>query len=485
MSKNVDVMLVFLYPEDAVGINEATVEPPLGLGYLAAVTENKGLKCEIVDAYMLHLKMNEVLGLIKKSKPKIVGLSVNLFTYQTALRTTKAIKKRFPKITMVVGGPTPSSAPKRMLEVCPVDAVCIGEGEVTWAEVLDRYKNGQHLFKGVAGMMYRQGRRIFQNPPREYIKEIDNILFPAYHLYPNLNLYKSRAIKKPAAPLLTSRGCPFQCVYCSQDVFRHICRMRSPENVLAEIDMLVNKYGVKQVDILDDNFTMNKARVEKILDLLIERDYDLHINLQSGVRIDGLDQNIFNKMRRAKVFKIPFGVESGDPEILQRIKKRLDLKRLLACTKMAKKAGMKVYGFFMIGLPGDTPKSMQKTIDFAIRMEPNIATFAVTIPFQGTELYDQVKREGKFLVNLDEGINEGYYANRAFYELEGMDRDEVVRYYKKAMRDFYLRPKKIWELISGMKSWTELQWLIHTVRSVLKCYKLSDLLSPGPVGASS
>lgn len=247
--------------------------------------------------------------------------------------------------------------------------------------------------------------------------------------------------------------------------------MRSPENVLEEIDMLVSQYGVKQLDILDDNFTLNKDRTEKILDLLIERNYDLYINLQSGVRTEGIDQNIINKMKRARVFKIPFGVESGDPAILSRIKKRLDLKRVLACTRMAKRAGIKVYGFFMIGLPGDTPKSMQKTIDFAIKMDPNIATFAVTIPFQGTPLYDLVKKEGKFLVNMDDGINEGFYANRVFYKMEGMDSNEVLAYYKKAMNSFYFRPKKVWELLTGMKSWTELQWLINTIFSVLKSLK--------------
>ncbi len=463
-------MLVFSYPEDARGINEATIEPPLGLGYLAAVTQNTGLGCEIVDANLLKLKMAEVVDLIRLKKPQIVGLSVNLFTYQTTLKTVTEIKKRFPKMIVVLGGPTATSIPRKMMESCPADAVCIGEGEETWSEVLERHKAGKHLFRGVSGITYRSGKRLYQNSPRAHIREIDTIAFPAYHLYPDLNRYKSRAIQKPVAPLLTSRGCPFQCIYCSKDVFRNFCRLRSPENVLAEIDMLVNKYQVKQIDILDDNFTINKERTERILDLLIQRNYDLYINLQSGIRTEGVDQKVINKMKKAKVFKIPFGVESGDPAMLRRIKKRLDLRRVLTCTRMAKKAGIKVYGFFMIGLPGDTPASMQKTIDFAIKMNPNIATFAMTIPFQGTELYEMVKKEGNFLVNMDEGINEGFYANRVFYEIENMDSKEVLKYYKKAMKSFYFRPQKILELVMGIKSWTEFLWLINSAFSVLKSY---------------
>jgi len=463
-----DIIFVNPFPENAYGINRETVEPPLGLGYLAAITEKGGFSCEIIDANILELKIADVLRIIKRKKPKIVGINVNLYTYQVALKLATKIKKALPKTKIILGGPTPTSSPRQVMESCKTDAVCIGEGEVTLTEILDNYKKRKHLFKGVAGIMYRKGKRIIQNKPRGFIQDIDDIPFPAYHLFPDLNKYKSRAIKKPFAPLLTSRGCPFQCVFCSKDVFKYVCRMRSPENVIEEVDMLVKKFGVKQLDILDDNFTINKKRTKKILDFLIERKYDLYINLQSGVRTEGIDATIIKKMKKAKIFKIPFGVESGDPLILKRIKKQLKLKRVLACTKMAKKAGMKVYGFFIIGLPGDTPESMQKTIDFAIKMNPNIANFTIAIPFPGTELYQMVKKDGRFLVDMDHGIDAGFYANQVFYELEDMDKEVILAYYKKAMRSFYFRPKKILELVMSMNSWTEFQWFAKTSLSVFK-----------------
>lgn len=463
-----DVLLVSPYPENAYGINEGTIEPPLGLGYLGAITEQNGLSCEIIDANVLRLKMDDVLTMIEEKKPKIAGISVNLFSYQIALRLANEIKERLPDTTVILGGPTPTSTPLQTMESCNADAVCIGEGEETFSEVLNRYKKRQYLFGGVDGIMYRAGKKIIQNNPRGFIEDIDKIPFPSYHLFPDLNKYKSRAVKKPSAPLLTSRGCPFRCVFCSKDVFKYVCRLRSPENVLKEIDMLVNKYGVRQIDILDDNFTINKTRTEKILDELIKRNYGLYVNLQSGVRTEGIDKNIIDKMRKAKIFKIPFGVESGDPIILQRIRKQLSLDRVLECTKLAKEAGIKVYGFFMIGLPGDTPESMQKTIDFAIKMDPNIANFSITIPFPGTELYSMIKNEGKFLVNIDNGIDAGFYANEVFYEMGGMDKKMVLEYYKKAMRSFYFRPKKIFELLTGMRSRAEFQWFINASLSVLK-----------------
>lgn len=463
-----DIVLINPYPEDAYGINEGTIEPPLGLGYLAAVTEKAGFTCKIIDANILKLKLIDVWKLIKRGRPKIVGISVNLYSYQVSLKLADKIKKILPTTIVILGGPTPTSSPEKIMQHCKADAVCIGEGEETFTEILNNLGKNKHLFKNVAGIIYRLGDKIIQNKPRDFIKNIDTIPYPAYHLFPSLSVYKTRAVKKPAAPILTSRGCPFQCVFCSKDVFKFSCRMRSPKNVIGEIDMLVKKYGVKQIDILDDNFTINRARTLKILNLLIKKNYDLHINLQSGVRTEGIDKIIINKMRKANIFKIPFGIESGDPLILQKIKKQLDLKRVIRCAELAKKAGMQTYGFFILGLPGDNQTTMQRTIDFAIKMNPNIANFTIAIPFPGTELYNVVKKEGHFLVNIDNGINAGFYANQVFYELPGMNSSEVLEYYKKAMRSFYFRPTKILEIILSMKSMSEFQWLTSTSYSIIK-----------------
>lgn len=463
-----DVALINPYPEYAYGTNETTIEPPLGLGYLAAIVEQKGLICRIIDANVLKMKVPSILAEIKKSRPKIIGISVNLYSYQISLTLIKKIKKNFPEVAVILGGPTPTSSPQKMLIISKADAVCVGEGEATFGEILDHYQKNEHLFKKVSGVVYTSNKKTIRNDPREFIKNINQIPFPAYHLFPNLDKYKSRTVKTPFAPLLTSRGCPFRCVFCSKDVFKNYCRMRSADNVIKEIDYLVNKFGIKQIDILDDNFTLDKKRTKEILDLLIKRNYNLYVNLQSGVRTEGIDKIVINKMKKAKIFKIPFGVESGNPEILRNIRKQLNLNKVLKCTLMAKEAGIKVYGFFIIGLPGDTAETMQQTIDFAIKMNPNVANFTIAIPFPGTELYNTVKEKGRFLVNMDDGINAGFYANQVFYELEGMNKDDVLKYYKKAMKSFYFRPIKIWELIISMTSLSEIQWFIKTSILMLK-----------------
>ena len=464
----IEIIFVNPYPENAYGINKGTIEPPLGIGYLAAIAEENSVSCKIIDANVLRIKTDDLFFEIKKYKPKIVGISLNLYSYQVSLKLTDMIKEAFGQIVVILGGATPSSTPLKTINACKADAVVVGEGEETFREIIDNYKKEKPLFKDVNGLVYKDRGEIVKNNPRDFIKDIDKIPFPAYHLFPDFNIYKRRARKNPVAPLLTSRGCPYQCVFCSKDVFKNVCRMRSPENLIKEIDMLVKRYGVRQIDILDDNFTINKNRTERILDLIIERDYNLYFNLQSGIRTENLDQNIINKMKRAKIWKVSIGIESGDYLMLKKIKKHLDLNRALEIASMIKKAGIELYGFFMVGLPGDTPEKMQKTIDFAIKMDPDIANFCITIPFPGTELYDMVKREGRFLITVDDGINTGFYANEVFYELENMDKMMVLKYYKKAINDFYFRPRKILRLLTRIRSKDEFKWFFDTGFSVIK-----------------
>jgi radical SAM superfamily enzyme YgiQ (UPF0313 family) len=471
-----EILLINPYPESACGINEGTIEPPLGIGYLAAIAENNNIPCEVIDANVLRMKIDSVLSEVKRYTPRIVGISVNLYSYQISLKLADRIKDYFSEIIVILGGAAPSSMPLAIMNACKADAVVVGEGEETFSEILHNYRNKIHLFKKVKGTVYKDGEKIVTNEPRGFLKDIDTIPFPAYHLFPGLNMYKSRSRKNPIAPLLTSRGCPYQCIFCSKDVFRNICRLRSAENVIKEIDMLVGKYGVKQIDILDDNFLVNKERAEKILDFIIERNYDLGINFQSGICIEDLDRNIIDKMKKAKAWKLAIGVESGDKAMLARIKKNVDLSRILEVVRILKDAGIKVYGFFIIGLPGDNSQSMQKTIDFAIKMNPDVANFCMAIPFPGTELYELIKKEGKFLVNMDNGINSGFYANEVFYEIGNMDKTTVLRFYKKAFRDFYLRPRKILELMIGINSWAEARWLFNTGFFLMKSLWKKDIL---------
>ena len=232
----------------------------------------------------------------------------------------------------------------------------MGEGEEAVVRMMKNLAAGRPAFDPqVSGAAWRDpDTGEMQRNAVVRIEDIDRLPFPAYHLLPPLKAYKSRSRKRPVAAIVTSRGCAYECIFCSKNVFQRRVTFRSADNVLAEVDHLVRDFGVRQIDILDDNFAQKKSRMVEILDGLIERDYGLAINPQNGIRSEIIDEPLLEKMKRAGFYKLAFGVESADPDVLRTCRKRLDLDRLEQVVTMAKKMGFVVYGFFIIGLPGET-----------------------------------------------------------------------------------------------------------------------------------
>ncbi|MCK5209937.1 MAG: radical SAM protein, partial [Cyclobacteriaceae bacterium] len=280
-----------------------------------------------------------------------------------------------------------------------------------------------------------------------------------------LKKYRVISKQRPVAPIITSRGCAHECTFCSKDVFKRKVTFRSAENVLKEIDFLVKNYGIRQIDILDDNFMQKRSRVEEILDGLISRNYGLSINLPSGVRIEQIDRALLKKMRKAGFYKIAFGVESADPEVLKRVRKKLDLQKLALTVKTAKELGFETYGFFVIGLPGETEESFNQTLDYACNTGFDVANFCIAIPFVGTELFDLVQKHGRFLMSTTGNLNEGFYGGKAFYELGSVKESDVVRRYKTAYKRFYTWKKKI-QLLSKIRSIQDIYWLYNAFKSI-------------------
>ncbi len=456
-----DILLINPYNETGCGINEATVEVPVGLLSLAATLEKRKINVSILDAYAMQLPEYKVIDTIKSLRPNIVGIYVNIFSFLQAISYTEKIKKISKDIIVIWGGPHPTVVTESCFKKSKVDFVVIGEGESTLLEFMENRMNKSNLAH-IKGLAYRQGSHFKINSPRERIVDLDSLPLPAYHLLPDMRYYKTRARKRPFMGIITSRGCPFNCIYCSKDVFKSRITMRSPENIMEEIDLLVNRYKVRQIDILDDNFAVDRRRVERLCDLLIERNYKICINLQLGIRADKVDEGLLRKMRRAGVFKLAFGVETGNELVLREIKKQLDLDEVLEASYLARKCGIIVVGYFMIGLPGDNEQTLQETIDFAIKMNPHIANFMMTIPFYGTELYRRIERDGKFLFDTKEGISHGFYSTEAYYELGNLTKDLMIKYYKKAYREFYFRFTKALDMLCSVRSFAEFKWIVET-----------------------
>jgi len=450
-----------------VGLNEATIEPPLGLAYIAAVLEEKGYHCEVVDANVHGLTPRQTVDCISTGT-HLIGLYLNSFTFNAVKEAIRLVRVKHDGALVVVGGPLATASPQLVLNELGCDGVIRGEGEFGILRIMENLKDGRPGFDSmVGGGFYMKDNGEMVGNPVQRIEHLDKLPFPAYHLLPPLRTYRCRCRKRPVAAMITSRGCAYECIFCSKDVFRRKVTYRSAQNVLQEIDFLVSRYRVKQIDILDDNFMQRPERVHAILDGLVARDYDLALNLQSGIRAELADKDILAKMRRAGFYKLGFGIESADPEVLRMCRKHLSLKRVEEAVDVAKRLGFEVYGFFIIGLPGETDVSFRQTLEFARKLDLDVANFTLAIPFPGTELYRMVEQKGRFLVDTSRNIGQGFYGGKVFYEYENLRAQDVLKRFRDAYRAYYSFRKKA-SLLLKIRSMGELVWLWGAVRSFAK-----------------
>ncbi|MCX5862304.1 MAG: radical SAM protein [Deltaproteobacteria bacterium] len=461
-----DIVLINPNP-CASGMNEATVEPPIGLAYIASMLEKEKFTCSIIDANLLGLSPEEIASEITWD-PKIIGFYVNSFVYSSVRKLCGMLKNLKKNTFFLAGGPAPSVIdPELFLKDINCDALIKGEGEYAVLKIMQNIKKGKYPFdESVPGLAWFSDSRLIVNPT-ERIKNLDEIPFPAYHLLPDFRKYRTRSRKSPSAAMITSRGCTFSCTFCSKDIFGNKTTLRSAENVLNEIDFLVEKHKIRQIDILDDNFAQNKKRLNDILDGLIKRKYDLVINLQSGIRIENIDDEILIKFRKAGVYKLAFGVESADENVLKIHKKQLNLHALSEVVIKSRKMGFVVYGFFIIGLPGETRDAFERTLEYAKNSGFHIANFCMAVPFVNTELWRMVEKNGKFLIDTSKNIDIGFYGGKVFFEYPGFTEKEILQRYKKAYKEFYTLTRQISILLS-VRSFDEIKWLFNAGLSVLK-----------------
>jgi len=466
---------VFVNPStrDSKGATSlALTMPPIGLAYLAAAVESRGHSAQIIDANKEGVSWQDISGYVIRT-PDIIGITTNILTIKSAVLYAAVLKRAYPQAQILFGGPQASAMGRVLFEKYSVmDALVLGEGEVTIAELAERVGQ-QDMYTGVPGVIFRNGSKIVNNGPRVLIEDIDSIPKPAYHLLPHLASYCARSRANPVGYIFTSRGCPAACTFCYRN-FGTKWRARSPESVIEEIAFLREEHGIRQLDILDDNFSFDADRAHRILEMIIAKRWNLKINLQIGVRIHSLNKDLLNTMKSAGVFKFGFGIESGDEAMLKRIKKGLDLNRAFEIVRMAKSLGMITHGYFIIGFPGDSAETMQHTIDFAKRLDPHYASFSICTPLPGTEMYNDIARNGVFLEDVSQGIDDGLFALRVFFQYGDTKPEEVAQYCERAWKMFYSRPKKIIEVLKTIRSRGELLWLTRVIADMVRTKKGKD-----------
>ncbi|RZN57022.1 MAG: radical SAM protein [Candidatus Methanomethylicota archaeon] len=459
--------ITLIHPPSSMDIETISVlglrAPPLGLAYIAAVLEKEGYDVDIIDATALGLSFKELGNELKKRNPDVIGVTSITPTIYDAMKTIDIAKEYCPNAITVMGGCHITALPEETLLECPnLDIGVIGEGEATIIDLLKAIENKKDLSE-VDGIIYRKDGKIKRNKPRKLIENLNEIPFPARHLLP-LDRYTVLGERVKLGNILTSRGCPFNCIFCSSSQFYgRKFRARSPKNVVDEIEEVVNKYKIKSIEIVDDNFTVDKKRAWEIAKEIIDRKLDIW--WACGSRVDLITKELLQIFKKAGCGVIYYGIESGSERILKILKKGISLEQAKRAIKWAKEVGMEVVGSFIIGTPGETKEDVMKTIRFAIDSGLDFAQFTTMTPYPGTEIYEIAKREN-LLVTKDWSK---FTTIKPIMRTKELSIEEISSLISFAYRKFYLRASFIFrQIIKG-----RFKWLLPVVKSGLKLLKKS------------
>jgi anaerobic magnesium-protoporphyrin IX monomethyl ester cyclase len=399
-----------------------TPSPPLGLAYLAAALSAAGIEVKILDLVVFPYKRTMLQSLLENFKPRIVGLTAVTMTFDFAMKVVRDIKQLDPDILTVMGGPHVSFCARETLRAFPdLDLIALGEGERTVVDLCRTADSGNSWGK-VKGIAFRKGADICFSEKRERIAELDSLPVPARHLLP---LGRYRALGMPVS-LTTSRGCPFKCIFCvGRKMVGPRVRYRSPAKVVDELEYL-NTLNFHQINIADDLFTANKHHCLAVCDEITKR--GLKLTWTSFARVDTVTDEILTRMKAAGCSAVSFGIESGNPQILKTIKKGITLAQVTAAVDMCRRAGITPFASFILGLPGETPQTIQETMDFGAQLKDLGLSFGFHLlaPFPGTEIRESSDQYGIKILTDDWSQ---YHANRAIVETPAVGRqmlDDIV-----------------------------------------------------------
>jgi radical SAM superfamily enzyme YgiQ (UPF0313 family) len=465
-----------LEPEEAILdlllINPYSLNPhpmiPLGLASLAAVALEAGYSVQVVDAWAEGLHTLDALQrrFAELRPPQVTGVSVLTPNREGARQAVTMARTLFPKTLLVIGGPHVSALTQETLYEFPeADLAVFGEGEITLKEILEEYLRTGQTPKGLRGTIWREGEIVTLGPPREHIRDLESLPRPARDLF-RIDAYR------PHLPYgrrwrymneITSRGCPFHCAYCSKSVFGDSYRAFSSERVVDDLRELVTRYHVREIHFYDDDLTMNRQRTAEIMERLIAADLDLIWSCTT--RCDLVDAELLGLMKKAGCWMVSYGIESGNEALRNTVQKGVTREQIETAVRETKRAGIRVTGYFMIGLPGETEETVKETMNFADRLKLHYVNWAVMTVYPGSPFYFDIKN-GKYedCRLTKQGSEKGSPFQDSFeIGVEGrLTRDRMEALVRLATRRFYLRPSNMLRTLTDIRSFGQLRSTLQT-----------------------
>lgn len=438
-----------------------SLQYPLNLAYIASALKEAGNDISMVDFNVTDIKL--LPEIIKKFNPEIVGLTAMTPTIHFAKSIISEIKKINPKIITILGGVHASALPKETMEdIEDLDYLVFGEGEKTAVELVDYIRDKRNLSK-VAGILFRKGNKIIKNNPRELIKDLNTILFPSKDILP-LKLYEKRHVSRGFSrehlkimELMTSRGCPNKCIFCAGHInYGNTIRFRSYDNIISEIKQSIEKYGITHISFLDDTFTLNRKLVGDLCKFCKEH----KLTWDCNARVNTVNYDFLKIMAESGCKKISFGVESGNSEILKKIKKNITLPQIIKTVKDAKKTGIRyVECTFMIGsCIEETKEDIKDTVKLIYQLMPDFIAVSIMCPFPGTEIYNTMLEKNLMNKNPDWSQFSVLGNLKRYDRIINLTSEEMSEIQHKILKDYYSSPKYILLQLKQLRTLDEIKY---------------------------
>lgn len=422
--------------------------PPLGLAYLAAVLEREGSSVAIIDAAVERLSLEEVSLRVWDFTPDWIGITSTTNLFDSAIKVAQKLKSVRGNIPVVLGGPHVSINPAEAIRFGCFDVGVIGEGEITVLELNRAFQESGNLDK-IPGLVFQKDGKIIMTAPRETIRDLDTLPFPARHLLP-LHLYRPQPNDQYVLPKMTmiaGRGCPYQCIFCDKSVFDNTYRSFSPGYIVSEMEHLVKVYGARDIAFLDSIFTITAERVEAIVEEIRRRKLNVHWTCTARANI--VTEQLLKRMKDAGCWRIRLGIESGNDNVLAFIRKAITTRQVRNAATWAHQSGIQTKGFFMIGHLVDTRETIEETIRFALSLPLKDITVQINTPMIRTPQRQMCEQYGRFVTKDEDKFN---YWEPVFVP-NGLSEEYLREAYARFYRSFYCRPVIWWRHLRHIRDW--------------------------------
>lgn len=465
--------ILLVQPNSTEEVNKEylSLQFPINLGYIAAVLRKAGHNIKMVDFNVMNREQLPVI--ISKFKPETIGLTAFTPTIYNAKKIISEIKQINPKIITILGGVHASALPvETMKEIKDLDYLVFGEGETTIIELISSLINKKGFIK-VDGIVFRKAEKIIRNKPRKLIENLDSLPPPArdlipFHLYAKHHVTRGFSRKeKKIMEIMTSRGCPNRCIFCAGHInYGFRVRFRSYENIAKEISEYIERYGINHISIEDDTFTLNRELVKRLC--LFFKNNNLTWNCNT--RVNAVDYDLLRTMAGSGCKKITFGIESGNAEILRKIKKAITIEQAIKVVREAKKAKIRyVECDFMIAPHIDeTLETVNDTVKLIYKLMPDFLSLSIMCPFPGTEIYDLMVKHKLLDKNPDWSQFTVFGNLKRYKRLNYLSSEEMYWLQHKILKGYYSSPRYIVSQLIQIRSLSEIKYFERLAISFFK-----------------